>query len=72
MSGQAERPITPPEDAEDSELQPGDPGTTPMTGATPSETAANTPGGDLFPASPGGDSWEQADDAETSERATGS
>ena len=72
MPGQEERPLTPPEDAEESELQPGDRGTTSMTGTTPSETAANTPGGDMYPASPGGDSWAQADDTETSERATGS
>jgi hypothetical protein len=72
MTGHDDRPVTRPDEAEESELEPGERGTTPMTGATPTETAANIPGGDLYPASPGGDSWDQADDTESSERATGS
>ena len=47
-------------------------GSVPMTGTTPTETATTTPGGDLYPASPGTDSWAQADETEESERATGS
>jgi hypothetical protein len=65
-----ERPLTPPDD-EPSDLEPGDRGTAPMTGNTAVETGANTPGGEIYPASPGTDSWEQADDTETTERATG-